>query len=983
VNITAATDIAQNDLNPLPYSLYFDTAATAAIATGPLGGPTNVAGITVTYNTFGGPASVDLHYTTDPSAPYTWIFLGTDSPADGSFGWTVPADGLYGWFAQSSDESAPSPSDAPEALPYIYDGTPPQVLVTDPPNAATDILSMQDIIITFDEPMAGGSFTYTIEPDPGGLSELWNGTSEQVTISHSSFLTGTRHWVNITAVTDTAGNNLNILPYSFYFDTVPSTATATGPIGGPTNIASITILYSTTNSPVTTDLYYTTNISAPYTWVFLDTDSPADGSYGWTVPADGSYGWFAATPDEAAPTSLDGPEAFSYIYDGTAPSVSDTDPLGAATGIPVIQDIIITFDEIMDTAGVTYTLEPDPGSLSGGWSVGDTVLTLSHDDFLIGARYWLNITAAKDLAGNDLDVLPYSFYFDTVATAAIASGPTGGPSNDDSISISYIVSGSPASVDLYYTTRTSAPYTWIPIGTDSPGNGVYSWNVPDDGSYGWYAVSPDEAAPTSSDAPEASYYIYDGTQPDVVSTNPADSAVGVLVDHSIVITFDEAMSSSISYTIDPNPGGISRVWSNGDRVLTISHNDFLQSSRIWVNITDATDEAGNDLDTLPYSFYFETVLSSSTALAMGPGGLLSNVGVVTITYSTTENPTTVELFYTMDTSGPYTWTRVGTDSPADGSYDFTLPGDGSYAWIAQSPDEAAPTSSDPPETAYYDYDGTPPTILSTTPADAAAAVSVHQDIRITFDEPMDETSVEDAFTLSDGAATYTMDNGSVGWSGGVMVYDPNTMIFNPGFELDYGTTYTVSIAGEDAAGNALPATSWSFTTEAAPDITPPTVSSVSLTGEDVQPTDTFTIIFSEPMNHSSVEEAISVTPGVTITDYSWSGNTLTLTLDSDLEPGTDYTVTVDTTATDSSGNPLDEPYTASFTTQKPQEHKEELPLEYVIPLLIIIIILLLLALLVKRKKPEEEIPDEEEAAAEMGEEPEEDYDEEEEEDFPS
>jgi hypothetical protein len=338
-------------------------AANSATATGPLSGPTNVAGITITYIDVGSPATVDLYYTTDVSSPYTWTLAGTDASVDGSYPWTVPADGAYGWCAVSPDESAPLSSDAPEASSYDYDGTQPQVSSTDPIDTQTGVAVDLDVMITFNDVMETGTFTYTVEPNPGGLSPAWSGGDTIVTIFHSNFAIGTRYWVNITGITDDAGNDLDVLPYSFYFDTV-NTATATGPISGPTNVAGVTITYLMTGSPATVDLYYTTDTSSPYTWTPVGTDNPADGNYGWTVPADGMYGWFAQSPDESAPAGTDAPEAFAYIYDGTQPQVSSTNPPNAATGIAVNQDVIINFDEIMTVGTFTYTIEPALGGLS-------------------------------------------------------------------------------------------------------------------------------------------------------------------------------------------------------------------------------------------------------------------------------------------------------------------------------------------------------------------------------------------------------------------------------------------------------------------------------------------------------------------------------------------------------------------------------------------------------------------------------------------
>jgi uncharacterized membrane protein len=808
VNITAGTDLDTNNLDPLPYSFYFDTTSglTSATVTGQTGGPTNVAGITITYITANGPATVDLYYTTDTMSPYTWTFFGTDNPADGSYGWTVPSDGYYGWFAVSPDESAPLSTDSPESSFYIYDATQPQIQTTVPADMDVGVATNQDIIITFNEVMNPGSVSGTVEPDPGGITPAWSGGDTILTLTHNDFAPGTRYWVNVTSGTDLAGNNLNPLPDGFYFDTaVGTTATATGPIGGPTNVAGITITYGTSGSPPTADLYYTTDTLSPYTWNLIGTDNPADGSYGWTVPADGYYGWFAKSPDESAPTGTDAPEVSSYIYDATQPNVQTTTPADMDVGVSVTQDVIITFNEIMIPGSVTYTVEPNPGGLGDGWSGGDTIITISHSNFAPGTRYWVNVTAGTDLATNNINPLPYSFYFDTSApTTATATGPLGGPTNVAGITIAYGTTNSPATTGLYYTTDTLSPYTWNFIGTDNPADGSYGWTVPSDGSYGWYAKSPDESAPLSTDAPEASIYLFDGTQPVVQTSIPAHMDIDVAVDQDVEITFDETMiPGSVSYTMEPNPGGLSNVWSGVDTLLTISHNDFGTSMRFWVNITAGTDLAGNDLNPLPHSFYFDTTSIATTATATGPVSPPTNIAGITLTYTTTGGPPTADLYYTTDTGSPYTWNLIGTDNPADGSYGWTVPADGYYGWQALSPDEPALLSTDAPEASFYIYDATQPGVFSTNPVDLDTGVPINQDITITFDETMNPLAV-----------TYTIEPSPGGlselWSG----VDSIVTISHNNFAT--GSTYWVNVtAGTDLAGNNLNTLPYSFSFDTA------------------------------------------------------------------------------------------------------------------------------------------------------------------------
>jgi hypothetical protein len=744
VNITAAQDLAGNYLDPLPYSFYFDTVSNAATATGPIGGPTNVALISITYNTFNNPSSVDLWFTTNTSAPYTWTFIGRDSPAGGSYSWTIPADGSYGWFVNSTDEGAPTPTDAPEVSYYIYDGTSPEVQSTDPPNGSIGIVVNQDIIITFNETMNTTSFVYTIEPSLGGLTVGWVGGNTVVTISHDDFAMETRYWVNITAAADLAGNNLSSLPYSFYFDTekIPTTATAIGPTGGPTNVAGITLTYSITGSPPSVDIWYTTDITPPFTWTFIGRDSPADGSYPWIVPSDGSYGWFVNSTDEPAPTSINPPEAPYYIYDSTPPTVLNTNPANTTSGIPVNQNVIITFDETMNTSSFIYTIEPAPGGLLEAWSIGDTVVTISHTDFAIGTRYWVNITAVTDLAGNSLDPLPYSFYFDTAINAATATGPVGGPTNVAAITITYSTMGNPSSVDLWYTTDNTAPFTWTFIGRDSPADGNYSWTVPADGSYGWFVNSTYEPVPTSSDAPEVSYYIYDSQPPMIISivlSDPSPTKAGVV---TFTIIFNENMNTSIGLeatfglTSPYNTYVISETSYNGDTWIgTFTIDAMTGDGTNTLRIALAEDLAGNTIVTnTSFTFVIDTIPPASSVLALPQ---YQNILTFDVPYTADDGLGSgvdyVELYFRKD-GGPFT--KYGTtfiSSPIS----FTASGEGFYEFYTIATDLAGNIENDPilPDDSTT-IDTTPPKIssivLSPTPPLKAGTVT----FTITFNEDM-------------------------------------------------------------------------------------------------------------------------------------------------------------------------------------------------------------------------------------------------------
>jgi uncharacterized repeat protein (TIGR01451 family) len=121
----------------------------------------------------------------------------------------------------------------------------------------------------------------------------------------------------------------------------------------------------------------------------------------------------------------------------------------------------------------------------------------------------------------------------------------------------------------------------------------------------------------------------------------------------------------------------------------------------------------------------------------------------------------------------------------------------------------------PTNIVFNTVDAAPPTITGKSPL--GSGVSVDSDISVTFSEPMNETSVESAFSIVPNVP------GSVTWVG-------NTITFDPTANLAYSAKYTVTIHGTamDSVGNGLDGDedgtaegsptddySWSFTTKAA------------------------------------------------------------------------------------------------------------------------------------------------------------------------
>ncbi len=211
-------------------------------------------------------------------------------------------------------------------------------------------------------------------------------------------------------------------------------------------------------------------------------------------------------------------------------------------------------------------------------------------------------------------------------------------------------------------------------------------------------------------------------------------------------------------------------------------------------------------------------------------------------------------------------------------------------------------------------DTTPPTVLSTSPADHQTDQAVTSVVRATFSEAMDPSTVN--------TSTFTLKYGGNDPVGGTVGYTGTTATFSPDAELAYSTTYTATITtgAKDLAGNPVAHDhSWTFTTGVAPDTTPPTAATAPANGEmDVAVSTSITATFSEAMDPTAID-----TSSFTVKDgrnnpvdgtVTYSGTTATFRPAVALAHATAYVATISRTVKDLAGNPLESDKIWSFTT---------------------------------------------------------------------
>jgi len=210
-------------------------------------------------------------------------------------------------------------------------------------------------------------------------------------------------------------------------------------------------------------------------------------------------------------------------------------------------------------------------------------------------------------------------------------------------------------------------------------------------------------------------------------------------------------------------------------------------------------------------------------------------------------------------------------------------------------------------------DQTPPQVTSTAPADGEINVAVNAPIRVIFSESI-------------LASTLRADTFFIQGISGKINYDEatQTATLQPSTPLAPQTRYqaTVTTGVTDATGHPLAAArSWSFTTGALEDQTPPTVVDRHPTGNNNSIKSNVTVQFSEPINPDTLPGHFTLTaqgnavPGEI--RYDAASHTATL-IPSSLKYNTTYTVILTHDIKDLAGNRLEQTSWTWKTASRPQ-----------------------------------------------------------------
>ncbi|ADV82048.1 Ig-like domain-containing protein [Terriglobus saanensis] len=431
--------------------------------------------------------------------------------------------------------------------------------------------------------------------------------------------------------------------------------------------------------------------------------------------------------------------------------------------------------------------------------------------------------------------------------------------------------------------------------------------------------------------------------PTVTGSNPANGATGVALATAFNATFSTAMNAS---TLNANtfkltgPGGVvvpgTIAYTATGSVATFTPLLPLATNTTYVATitTGAQSQAGvalannfvSTFTTVPPATVPVPPVVVSTIPLNGATGVPLNQTLSAV-FSNVMNPATLNTTTFRLTSSAGTAITGTVGYVAGGNTATFTPSAAllpSTTYVATITTGAQDTTGTP-LAALYQWAfrtvpaPTPPTVISTTPANNAAGVPVNQSILATFSEAMNPTTINGtSFTLTAPGGVVVAGTVSYLATGSIAT-------FAPAENLAISTTYvaTITTGAQDLLGIGMANNYvWTFTTAATSDTTKPTViSTIPANGATGVAFNTaVTATFSEAMDPSTITAAsFTVTgPGTTpvagSVTYAAVGNTATFTPTVNLVPGTLFTGTITTVASDLAGNTLAVNYVWTFTT---------------------------------------------------------------------
>ena len=425
------------------------------------------------------------------------------------------------------------------------------------------------------------------------------------------------------------------------------------------------------------------------------------------------------------------------------------------------------------------------------------------------------------------------------------------------------------------------------------------------------------------------------TIPSVVSTIPANGATNVAVNTPISATFSMAMKAATmtgsTFTVTGPNGAVAGAVTYSGSTATYTPTAALAYATSYTGmITTGAMNAGGTPLMANYVWTFTTITPPPVVTETVPVNAATGVPIsqaLSVTFNEAMQCSTLASpAATFVVTGPGAAAVAGTVSCTGSIATFTPTADLAVNTVYTATiTTGAQSLADTPLASSYVWTfrtlpaPTPPTVISTVPANGATAVAINQALSATFSVAMNPATID--------AATFTLTTTGGAAVTGVVTYVAagSVATFTPAAALASSTAYTATITtgAMDLEGTALAGTyTWNFTTAASSSGTPPTVSStIPLIGATGIPLNQIVVAtFNQAMNPATINSStFTLTgPGTTavsgLVAYAAVGDALTFTPTANLAPSTLFTATITTGAQTLAGTALASNYVWTFTT---------------------------------------------------------------------
>ncbi|MFI6541273.1 Ig-like domain-containing protein, partial [Nonomuraea sp. NPDC050547] len=307
------------------------------------------------------------------------------------------------------------------------------------------------------------------------------------------------------------------------------------------------------------------------------------------------------------------PHSFGFSTDETAPKVTATTPGKDAADVAVSTTISATFDEAAYDAQVLVKDQNGaavPGTLAA--DAASRIWTFTPASPLAaGVKYDVELSAARDAAGNEMATHPWSFRTDGTAPEVTQTSPAADATDvalDSAVRVTFGESLADARIGVKDGAGVAV------AGSVTSGDDGKVWTFTPAAPLAWnasYTATVSEAVDLSGNKLTQHVWsfatVVDRTAPTVAENSPAKDATGVPVRSKVKATLSEA-AADVQITVT-DPGGQQVV---GDvaadpagKVWTLTFAGPLAAETVYtVAVTGGRDPAGNVME--PHSWAFTT-----------------------------------------------------------------------------------------------------------------------------------------------------------------------------------------------------------------------------------------------------------------------------------------------------------------------------------------------------------------------------------------